>query len=112
MTQLFILLVQSVTGAVIFIVGLGLVAVIIGYVTAWLYAKSIYTPVIKGLEKDKENLTGQVESLNRQAEIMKGDILKLEGTIKTQGEKIKTLEKEIEDKNMEIKRITKPVKEN
>ena len=56
MTQLFILLAQSVTGAVITIIALLLVAAIIGYFTAWFYAKSVYTPVIKGLEADKENL--------------------------------------------------------
>ena len=53
MTQLFILLAQSVTGAVITIIALLLVAVIIGYFTAWFYAKSVYTPVIKGLEAEK-----------------------------------------------------------
>ena len=61
MTQLFIQLAQSVTGAVITIVALLLVAAIIGYFTAWLYAKSVYTPVIKGLETDKANLIKQVD---------------------------------------------------
>ena len=44
MTHLFIILAQSPTTAVIFIVALLLVAAIIGYVTAWFYAKlSLYS---------------------------------------------------------------------
>jgi peptidoglycan hydrolase CwlO-like protein len=113
MTQLFVLAAQSVTGAVITIIGLLLVAVVIGYLTAWFYAKSVYTPIIKGLQKDKEDLTAQVESLNRQIEVLKGEIIKLNGTIESQGEKIKTLERTIEEKNNEIKKMSiKPVKDN
>jgi peptidoglycan hydrolase CwlO-like protein len=110
MAQLSLILAQNVTGAVIFIVGLLLVAAIIGYVTSWFYAKSVYTPVIKGLEKDKADLTAQVETLSRQVEVMKGEIIKLNGTIENQGEKIKTLEKQIEEKDNEIRKMTKPVK--
>lgn len=113
MTQLFVLAAQSVTGAVITIIGLLLVAGVIGYVTAWLYAKSVYTPIIKGLEKDKADLTEQVQNLNRQIEVMKGEVIKLNGTIDTQGEKIKTLELVIVEKNNEIKKMSSnPVKEN
>lgn len=55
MKPLFILLAQSVTGSVIEIVLLLLVAGLIGYFTAWFYAKSVYTPIIKGLEEEKES---------------------------------------------------------
>lgn len=113
MTQLFIFAAQSVTGAVITIIGLLLVAGIIGYVTSWLYAKSVYTPVIKALEKDKAELITRVEGLNRQVEVMKSQVIQLNSNIETQAEKIKILEFEIEEKNKEIKKITtKPVKEN
>lgn len=113
MTQLFVLAAQSVTGAVITIIGLLLVAVVIGYLTAWFYAKSVYTPIIKGLQKDKEDLTAQVEHLNRQIEVLKGETIKLNGTIESQGEKIKTLEHTLEEKNNEIKKMSiKPVKDN
>jgi hypothetical protein len=64
MTQLFVQLAQSVTGNVITIVALNIVAAAIGYFTAWLYAKSVYTPVIKGLEADKVTLNKQVAMLN------------------------------------------------
>ena len=85
MTQLFILLAQSVTGAVITIIALLLVAAIIGYFTAWFYAKSVYTPVIKGLEADKENLNKKVDSL-------KSEISNLNEKINKLGEKIGNLE--------------------
>ena len=70
MKPLFILLTQTTTGAVITIIALLLVAAIIGYLTAWYYAKSVYTPVIKGLEADKAELIKQVAGL-------KDDIAKL-----------------------------------
>jgi peptidoglycan hydrolase CwlO-like protein len=103
MTQLFILLAQSVTGAVITIIALLLVAAIIGYFTAWLYAKSVYTPVIKGLEADKENLNKEVDGLN-------DDIKKLNGKVDKLSEKISKLEAEIEEKDKEISKLKKPKK--
>lgn len=112
MTQLFILLAQNVTGAIIFMIGLNLVAAIIGYVIAWFYAKSVYTPIIKGLEKDKADLTEKVENLSKQVESLKSEIINLNTTISAQGEKIKTLEKQVEEKNAEIRKLTKPVREN
>jgi peptidoglycan hydrolase CwlO-like protein len=103
MTQLFILLAQSVTGAVITIITLLLVAVIIGYFTAWLYAKSVYTPVIKGLETDKENLNRKIDGLNE-------DVRKLNGKIDKLNDKIARLEEEIEEKEKEIKNFSKAKK--
>ncbi|HEX2969962.1 MAG TPA: hypothetical protein VHO46_12755 [Bacteroidales bacterium] len=113
MEQLYFLAAQSVTGAVMTIIGLLLVAGIIGYVTAWFYAKSVYTPVIKALQKDKDDLTANVESLNRQLEVMKSEIIKLNSTIESQAEKIKALEQSVAEKDKEIKRMSvKPAKEN
>lgn len=113
MTQLFIFAAQSVTGAVITIIGLLLVAGIIGYVTSWLYAKSVYTPVIKALETEKAGLITRVEGLSRQVEVMNSQLIQLNETIEAQAEKIRLLELDIEEKNKEIKKITtKPVKEN
>ena len=87
MNPLFILLAQSVTGAVITIIALLLVAAIIGYLTAWYYAKSVYTPVIKTLEEEKAALVKQVAGL-------KHDINKLNSTVKELEEKIGELEEE------------------
>jgi len=103
MTQLFILLAQSVTGAVITIVALLLVAAIIGYFTAWLYAKSVYTPVIKGLEADKANLNYQVAGL-------KDDINKLDAKVDKLNDKIGKLEEDISEKDKEIKHLKKEKK--
>jgi peptidoglycan hydrolase CwlO-like protein len=103
MTQSFILLAQSVTGAVITIIALLLIAAIIGYFTAWFYAKSVYTPVIKGLETDKENLIRQVEGLN-------DDVKKLNGKVDKLNDKIRKLDEEIEEKEKEIKHLSKPKK--
>jgi peptidoglycan hydrolase CwlO-like protein len=111
MTQLFILAAQSVTGAVMTIIGLLLVAGIIGYLSAWFYAKSVYTPVIKKLQSEKDELTSRVEGLNRQVEVMKSEIIKLNGTIEGQRERIKSLEMEVDEKNKELKKLAKPVKE-
>ena len=92
MTQLSILLAQSVTGAVLTIIALGLVAAVIGYVTAWFYAKSIYTPIIKGLEAEKADLIKQVAGL-------KDDITKLNEKIEKLNQNITKLENEIAEKN-------------
>ena len=103
MTQLFIPLVLSVTGAVVFIVALLLVAAIIGYFTAWFYAKSIYTPVIKGLETDKAGLTSQVAGL-------KDDISRLNEKVGKLNEKIGKLEEELSEKEEELKHFLKKEK--
>jgi peptidoglycan hydrolase CwlO-like protein len=103
MAKLFILLAQSPTGAVITIVFLLLVAVIIGYFTAWLYAKSIYTPIIKGLEADKESLIKQVDGLHE-------DVKKLSGKVDKLNDKVIRLEEEIGEKDKEIRHLKKPKK--
>jgi peptidoglycan hydrolase CwlO-like protein len=103
MTQLFILLAQSVTGAVITIIALLLVAAIIGYVTAWYYAKSVYTPIIKALETDKANLMIQINGL-------KDDISKLNDKVGKLTEKIGKLEDELSEKEKELKHYFKKEK--
>jgi peptidoglycan hydrolase CwlO-like protein len=104
MTHLFIQLVQSVTGAVIFIVALLLVAAIIGSVTTWFYAKSVYTPIIKGLEAEKADLLKQVAGL-------KEDISKLNGKIEKLNQDIAKLGNEIVEKNKLIAEKDKLISE-
>jgi peptidoglycan hydrolase CwlO-like protein len=104
MTLSFIPLAQSVTGAVITIVALLLVAAIIGYLTAWFYAKSVYTPIIKKLEEEKADLQQQVAGL-------KDDIRKLNKEIDGLNEKIKGLEKTIGEKDKTIADLRKKIKE-
>ena len=88
----------SVTGAVITIIALLLVAAIIGYLTAWFYAKSVYKPIIKGLEEEKENLLKQVAGL-------KEDVAKLNSNIDDLKGKVAKLEEEAAKKDNEIKEL-------
>jgi peptidoglycan hydrolase CwlO-like protein len=89
MKLLFIMLSQSVTGAVIEIILLLLVTVLIGFLTAWFYQKSVYTPIVKGLEAEKEDLNKRIVGLNN-------DISKLNGKIEELGNVIVVKDKEIE----------------
>jgi uncharacterized protein len=66
MDQLFLQLAQSVTGNVITIVLLNLAAAVIGFIIAWYYAKSVYTPIIKGLEEGNQKLNSDITRLNSQ----------------------------------------------
>jgi peptidoglycan hydrolase CwlO-like protein len=104
MKLLFILLAQSVTGAVIFIIALLLVAAIIGYLSAWFYAKSVYIPIIKGLEEEKADLLKEVAGL-------KDDIRKLNIKVDGLNGKISQLEEVIANKEKEIKELSKKIKE-
>jgi peptidoglycan hydrolase CwlO-like protein len=103
MTPLLILLTQSKTGAVIFIVALLLVAAIIGYLTAWFYAKSVYTPIIKGLEAEKADLQKQVAGLKDDVKRLNGKVDELNGTIGKLEEQITAREKEIKELRSKIK---------
>ena len=95
MTQLFLQLAQSVAGNVVTIVGLELAATGIGFIIAWFYARSVYTPVIKGLETEKTNLNNQVAKL-------KDELGNLDKRVSTLDEKIEKLEDELAARNKEI----------
>jgi uncharacterized protein YegP (UPF0339 family) len=99
MTQLFVQLTASVTGNVITIVALEIVAAAIGYIIAWFYARSVYTPVIKGLEADKVALDKQVAMLNDQ-------LSNLNEKANNLNQRITKLEGEIAEKDKEIKDLT------
>ena len=96
MNTQFILLTQSATSAMIEIGLLLLGAALIGFLTAWFYQKSVYTPIIKRLELEKEELIKKIEGLNK-------DITKLNG-------KISELENVIAEKDKEIGQLKKPKK--
>ncbi len=91
MNTLSIILVQSITGSVIVIILLLLVAAVIGFFTAWLYSKSIYTPVVKSLEDEKVELNKQIFGL-------KDDAVNLNSKIDKLKDKVSKLEKEIAKK--------------
>lgn len=94
----------SVTGAVITIIALLLIAAIIGYLTAWFYAKSVYTPIIKGLEAEKADLQKQVADL-------KDNVSKLNNKVEDLNGKIAKLEEEAAKKEKEIKELKSKIKE-
>jgi predicted flap endonuclease-1-like 5' DNA nuclease len=64
MSTLLILLVQTKSGAAIEILSFLLVAAIIGYITAWLYCKSIYVSRIKAIESEKDELNKHIATLD------------------------------------------------
>jgi len=126
MYPLFINLALSATGSIILMILLLLVAGVIGYFTAWYYAKSIYTPIIKGLEEEKaelnnkilgllediSKLNGKVDKLNDEVVKLNGEVVKLNGEAVKAKEKIKKLEKEIAEKDKEIEDLRNTTKEN
>jgi predicted flap endonuclease-1-like 5' DNA nuclease len=63
MSTLIIFLAQTKIIATIEILSLLLVAAIIGYVTAWLYYKSIYVRRIKAIEAEKDELKNHIVNL-------------------------------------------------
>jgi predicted flap endonuclease-1-like 5' DNA nuclease len=63
MNTLLILLAQTKGEATIVILALLLVAGIIGYITAWLYYKSIYVKRIKAVESEKDEMNNQIINL-------------------------------------------------
>jgi peptidoglycan hydrolase CwlO-like protein len=104
MTLSFIQLAQSGAGPVITIIALLLVAAIIGYFTAWFYAKSVYTPIIKGLEAEKADLQKQVAGL-------KEDVARLNNKVEDLNGKIGKLEEDVAKKEKEIKDLRSKIKE-
>lgn len=64
MSTLVIYLTLSKSEAIIEILSLLLVAAIIGYVTAWLYSKSIYVRKIKVIESERHELNNRIVNLD------------------------------------------------
>ncbi len=103
MNTLILLLAQSATSAMVEIALLLLGALLIGFFTAWYYQKSVYTPIIKGLENDKENLNKKITGLNNDITGLRTRISDLEATVARK-------EKDLADKTREIELLKKPVK--
>jgi peptidoglycan hydrolase CwlO-like protein len=97
MNLLFIMLAQSTTGPVIEIILLLIGAVLIGFLTAWFYQKSVYTPVIKKLEDEKDELNRKIISLNNEITGLNKKIGDLQSTIASKDKEIDTFKKELSD---------------
>ncbi len=63
MNTLLILLTQTKSGATLEILFLLLVAAIIGYITAWLYSKSIYLKKTEISDAEKRELNKRIRNL-------------------------------------------------
>jgi len=111
MAHAFIILAMTKTGAVIFIIALLLVAAIIGYVTAWFYAKSVYTPIIKGLEAEKADLQKQVAALKDEISKLNGKVNDLNGKINELTGRIGKLEEQLSAREKEIKDLKGKIRE-
>jgi chromosome segregation ATPase len=95
MESLLLISAMSVTTATIMIVALLLVAGLIGYLTAWFYARSVYTPVIKKLEDEKVQLNLEISGLREEITILKTRVSDL-------GKKVEELEMEVSEREKEI----------
>jgi peptidoglycan hydrolase CwlO-like protein len=91
MNTLLILIAQSATSAMLEIALLLLGAALIGFLTAWFYQKSVYTPVIKRLELEKEDLNKKIVGLNNDIAGLKSKIGELENAISKKDKEIEQL---------------------
>ena len=64
MNTLSVILVQAKSEATIIIISLLVVSAIIGYLTAWLYSKSVYEKKLKAVESDKHELNNRIVNLD------------------------------------------------
>jgi len=91
MSTLLILLAQTKSVAAIEILSLLLVAVIIGYITAWLYYKSIYVMRIKAIESEKNELNNQIAILNEDKSNLNNSLREKENEIEYLSKEVNTL---------------------
>jgi len=75
MNTLFILLAQTRTAATIEIVSLLLGSAIIGYVTAWLYCKSLYAKRFNAIESERDELKIQIININESKDLLQKNLL-------------------------------------
>ena len=81
MDALIILAIQTKGVAIIVIIALLLGAAIIGYLTAWFYAKSIYVKKINILQAEKDELNKQIADLTSDNEDLKKSLLEKDNEI-------------------------------
>jgi uncharacterized protein YlxW (UPF0749 family) len=103
MKLLYIILAQSTTGPIIEIILLLVGALLIGFLTAWFYQKSVFTPIILRLEAEKEDLNKKIDSLNKKVDEQNNEIIGLK-------RKITDFEKVISEKEKEIADLKRPKK--
>jgi peptidoglycan hydrolase CwlO-like protein len=93
MNTILILLLQSATSAMIEIALLLVGAGLICFLSAFYYQKSVFTPIIKKLEAEKEDLNKKIVGLNNDISGLKAKIGELENTIAAKDKEIEQLKK-------------------
>jgi peptidoglycan hydrolase CwlO-like protein len=68
-------------------------AALIGFLIAWFYQKSVFTPIVKRLESEKEELNRKIDGLNRDISTLNGKISELENVIVEKDKEIEQLKK-------------------
>ncbi|MGB4293132.1 MAG: hypothetical protein WBJ37_09655 [Bacteroidales bacterium] len=81
MNAYLVILAQSVTTAAIEIILLLLCAGVVGFLSAWFYQKAYFTPIIRKLEEEKEQLNRRIEELNSEISGLKSKISGLENLL-------------------------------
>lgn len=94
MNQQIIYIIQS-AGPAILMAVLLVVAGLIGYLTTWFYAKSVFKPEIKILEDEKAALNKKVSELNSEVEKLNGSVDTLNKEVDGLKKDKATLEKKI-----------------
>ena len=74
MSTPLILAIQTKGTAILIIIALLVVAACIGYLTAWLYTKSVYLKKIEVLEKEKDELNNKIAALNAEVNDLKENL--------------------------------------
>lgn len=85
-------MVQTKSEAAVEIIALLLVAGIIGYVTAWLYYRSIYRKNLKAIESDKHELNNRIVNLDEERFNLKQKLSETEDELKQLILEIKAME--------------------
>lgn len=90
-----ILLATSVPVTAVLTVIFLLAAATVGFITAWFFQKAFYTPIIKKLEEEKEQLNRKIDSLNSEKEELKNKIESLGKTISEKDREIEELKNQM-----------------
>jgi predicted flap endonuclease-1-like 5' DNA nuclease/archaellum component FlaF (FlaF/FlaG flagellin family) len=102
MNTILILFAQTKGGATIEILSMLLGAAIIGYITAWLYYRSVYESRIKIIESEKQELNNRIKIIESENNKLNNRNKVIESENKELNERIKTIESDKHELNNRI----------
>jgi predicted flap endonuclease-1-like 5' DNA nuclease len=105
MNTLLVLLEQTKSEATIEILALLLVAAIIGYVTAWLYTKSVYAKRLTVVETEKDELSNQIVIINTDRGNLINNLREKDKEVEKLNINLREKDKEMEHQILEIKAV-------